>query len=446
MASSLYTLKNRRLEFNFHSGQQKAWDSLKRFVVMLAGTQGGKTSFLPWWLWKEIQRCGSGDYLAVTANYDLFKLKFLPSLREVFEHTTQWGRYWASDRVIELKNPYTGKFEANRADDPMWARIILRSAESGSGLESSSAKAGILDEAGMPSFQLETWEAVLRRLSLSRGRLALGSTIYDLGWLKTKLYDPWEDAGRDHPSIDVIQFDSIENPSFPRQEYEDRAVDMPTWRFDMMYRGLYTQLAGKIYDCFDKDLHVCVPFGIPQSWPRYRGLDFGGVNTVATFFAEEPETGMWYGYREYHAGNRTASEHAENMAVGEWGIPFRCVGGSGSEQQWRDEFAAAGLPVEEPDQKSVEVGITRVYGGLKRCRVKFFDTMVKTIEQVKNYSRVIGKDGEPTMEIKDKAAQHYVDSLRYILGWRFRENAGGWGDVQLPSFEETEYYSREREY
>ena len=77
--------KSGKLTLYFHPGQTKAWDSDKRFVLMLAGTQGGKTSFGPWWLWREIQKRGRGDYLAITTSYDLFILKMLPELRKVFE-------------------------------------------------------------------------------------------------------------------------------------------------------------------------------------------------------------------------------------------------------------------------------------------------------------------------------------------------------------------------
>jgi hypothetical protein len=36
-----------KLRFNFHPGQWRAWQSLKRFILVLAGTQSGKTSFGP---------------------------------------------------------------------------------------------------------------------------------------------------------------------------------------------------------------------------------------------------------------------------------------------------------------------------------------------------------------------------------------------------------------
>jgi hypothetical protein len=44
--------------YNFHEGQQRAYDSPKRFILVLAGSQGGKTSFGPLWLAQEIDRRG----------------------------------------------------------------------------------------------------------------------------------------------------------------------------------------------------------------------------------------------------------------------------------------------------------------------------------------------------------------------------------------------------
>lgn len=37
----------RGLRLNLHPGQVRAWRSTRRFVIVLAGTQSGKTSFFP---------------------------------------------------------------------------------------------------------------------------------------------------------------------------------------------------------------------------------------------------------------------------------------------------------------------------------------------------------------------------------------------------------------
>jgi hypothetical protein len=136
----------------------------------------------------------------------------LPELRNVFEHVLGIGRYWSGDKIIELRNPETGKFEANRADDPMWGRIILRSAASSGGLESATGKAAWLDEFGQDDVPLTAWDAVLRRLSLSRGRILITTTPYNLGWLKQEIVDKDGSGG-----IEVVNFPSVENPSFPER-------------------------------------------------------------------------------------------------------------------------------------------------------------------------------------------------------------------------------------
>ena len=61
------------------------------------------------------------------------------------------------------------------------------------------------------------------------------------------------------------------------------------------------------------------------------------------------------------AGKKTASKHADAMLKREPYIPT-AWGGSNSEGQWRDEFAAGGLPLNPPVITEVEVGIDRVYG------------------------------------------------------------------------------------
>jgi hypothetical protein len=410
----LYEVDGDTLRLNFHAGQWRAWHSPARFVAVLAGTQGGKTAYGPWHLWHKIHtEATGGDYLAVTSSYDLFKLKMLPALRETFEHVLKCGRYWSGDRIIELRDPATGKFWATRADDRMWGRIILRSAESGGGLESTTAKGAWLDEAGQDAFSIDIFYAVLRRLSLSLGWLLITTTLYNFGPLKSEFYDRWT---RGEPGYDVIHFDSTENPTFPAVEFERARASMPLWKFNMQYRGIYERPAGWIYDSF-QDEAIVPRFSVPHHWPRYLGLDFGGVNTAGVFYANEPNTDRLYAYREYKAGGRTAAEHAAALQAGEPGIPAAVVGGSKSEGQWRDEFKAAGLPVREPAVSDVEVGINRVYGCHARGEIFVFSDLDGYLAEKRAYSRKLDSQGNPTEDIDAKNTYHFMDAERYIVGW-----------------------------
>jgi len=122
----------------------------------------------------------------------------------------------------------------------------------------------------------------------------------------------------------------------------------------MFYQAMFSRPAGLIYDCFDPKRHKVPRFTIPPNWHRMLGLDFGGINTSGIFLAEDPISKILYAYREYrpykHGGGstKTARQHVEAILAGEPKIPY-AVGGAKSEQNWREEFRAAGLPVLEPE-------------------------------------------------------------------------------------------------
>lgn len=396
----LYEVDGPVLRYHLHRGQTRAWNSTARFTFVVAGSQSGKTVLGPLWLKREMDARGDGDYMAVAPTYPLLQKKVLPELRKFFITHLRWGEYKAADRMFVLNGGKINLFLGHAADPDS--------------LESATGKAAWLDECGQNKFPLSSWEAIQRRLAINLGRVLGTTTPYNLGWLKTQVYDRWR--AKD-PHYKVINFRSIDNPAFPREEYDRARATLPGWKFAMFYLGRFTRPAGMIYDSFDFDRHVIDPFEIPDDWNRYGGLDFGGVNTAAVLYAENPETGMLYLIDEYHAGGRTAQEHADKLK------PWRCgyfVGGSKSEGQWRNEFAAAGLPVQSPQITDVEVGIDRVYGVHKTGKLLVFRSCVKYLDEKGRYARELGDDGEPTEKIEDKNSFHLQDAERYILG-RLRE-------------------------
>lgn len=419
----------------FHIGQDYAHDSLRRIVALIAGTQSGKTVYGPWWLDGEISRLGGGDYYAITATYDLFKLKMLPSLLTVFEDKLAIGRYWSGDRIIELQDPTSGTYWAQKSSQPMYARIILRSADSKGGLESGTAKAAWLDEAGQERFDLKAWRATKRRLALARGRILITTTLYELGFLDTEILAVAESGGyteitevpgrgemeiTDNPDADMalVQFDSTINPEFPLSEMLEAQEDQSDEEYQAFYRGRRVTSRLMIYDCWDGDINLTPRYKIPADWPRYLGLDFGAVNTAALYFAERPD-GTLFVYDKYLAGGKTGEDHATDIVAGEHHF-LSVYGGSKSEANWRLEFRSGGLSVREPKVSEVDIGITRVYGQIKKGKLIFFDDLDdsgpgKPIEQMRTYRRKRDKLGQVTDEIENKAAYHFNDCVRYLV-------------------------------
>lgn len=409
-----------KLQLNLHAGQFRAYTSEARFILVLAGTQSGKTCMAPHWLYREIQKRGPGDYLVATPTYKLLSLKALPEFLNLFEKTLRLGDWRPSQsRFIFNERGMKATWPSLPTDAAV--NVLFGHAADPDSLESATAKAAWLDEAGQKSFKFGSWEAILRRLSISQGRILITTTPYTLGWLKSEVFDR---ARAGDKRYEVVNFKSIMNPTFPRQEYERARDTMPGWRFRMMYDGQFEFPAGMIYDCWSDDFHlVPVEYAPEPNWERYVGLDFGGVNTAAVFLAKIPGTDRYMVYDEYHAGSRTAAEHAAEIIKRVPDQPMKCIGGASSEDQWRLEFTRARLPVVAPDQFDVEVGISRVYSLLKEKRLIVRRNCSRLIDQLMSYARETDEFGNPTEKIEDKETYHLADALRYIGGWLAKPRA-----------------------
>jgi hypothetical protein len=416
----------------FHPGQQAAWETDRRWIVISSGTQAGKTVFVPWWLAREIQIKGPGDYVAVTSTKDLFKRKFLPELLNVFENILGIARYWRTDGILELMDPVERKFHGRHAADPdMWGRIILGSAQALPALEAMTAKAAVLDECGQPEFSDKAHKAIRRRLAIHRGRGLYTTTLYEPGWFTNDMVDAVEEGGdqtiemhgpaelsvtdNERENAILIQFDSIINPTYPMAEFEEARTKMPDDEFQMFWRGRVAKYRHLIYDEFSKKEHTCDPIPIPKAWKLHVGLDFGPVNTAALFYAEDPSDGQWYAFAEYLGGGILIEEHARKVLDIAGRHPDTCYGGSKSEEQWRREFENGGLKVRVPRISDVWIGINSVRSQHKQNKIIYFNTLKGIIRQKETYRRKLDREKNPTREIENKNAYHYLDAERYVV-------------------------------
>lgn len=409
-------------------------DPSHSYLITNAYIPTHNTTYGPHWMFDEIYDpdigMGGGDYLAVTATYDLFKLKMLPSILDVFDGIYDMGKYWSGMRVIELRDPTTGEYWAKRADDTMWGRIILRSADALAGLESSTAAAAWLDEVGQDAFTNAAYNAIKRRLALRRGRILMTTTLYAYNWFLTRMVKPtlatgtteyvYSDMGdidytdSEDTNTTLVQFDSTINPLFSKEEYIEAQNNLSEEEFSMFYRGRETTRRFLIYSNFSLEKHTTKRFHIPETWARYVGIDFGGTHTAAVFYAEDPETKILYGYKEYLGGHKTIKQHVADMLSEEFSMPV-CYGGARSEGQWRAEFAQAGLQINKPTIEDVDVGISRVYAQHEMDGIIYFDNLAMILEEKSSYRRKRSPDGSYTDEIMNKGSYHMLDCERYII-------------------------------
>lgn len=391
-----------KLAINPHIGQGKAWLSKKRFVVICAGIQSGKTCFGVDWLRREIETCREGDYIAVSATFPLLDLKMLPEFLDVFQDKLKLGRYYDSKKSFEYYKEKT--------------RVVFASATNPESIESATAKAAWLDEPGQKQFKRETHTSVLGRLSLAQGRILYTTTLYTYGWFKTEIIDQ---AMAGDADIELIQFDSIENPAFPKAEYERMRMKLPSWLFDMRYRGKYSDRpAGMVYSSFNSMRDVVKRFPIPGEWGIHVGHDFGLNNAAAVFYAQDKSTGQFFLFDCYLPDNGKSvkqrvdifKEKTSSLNV------INRIGGNHQEEEIRQAYTAHGWPITEPTELNKGPRIQKVFGMHSQGKVKVFSDQQAYLDEKLSFSYELDDNYNPNPDkIEEEAKYHLMSAEQYIL-------------------------------
>lgn len=179
-------------------------------------------------------------------------------------------------------------------------------------------------------------------------------------------------------------------------------------------KGIPSMGSGLIYPFMDSDLLVS-PFSIPDYWPRCFGMDFGWHNTAAVFLTRDPDNGVTYLYGEYLAGQLTPQSHAVHLLkMGADWMPGAYDGAGESATQ--DDggnlvnlYGNAGIRNWVPaDKRSVGLGLNTVYQLMETGQLKIFSTCVKTMTELRMYTR--DKEGK----VK-KGNDHLMDAMRYAV-------------------------------
>lgn len=85
-------------------------------------------------------------------------------------------------------------------------------------------------------------------------------------------------------------------------------------RYSRLRKGLWVSSEGLIYsEYYDPAVHLIDPFEIPDSWPRYRVIDFGLVHPFVCCWFATDEDGRLYLYRQMYMTGRTVTTHAKQI-------------------------------------------------------------------------------------------------------------------------------------
>lgn len=194
--------------------------------------------------------------------------------------------------------------------------------------------------------------------------------------------------------------------------------------------GKWAQVEGAVYPLFDPTIHVLDPFPIPNSWRRFRAIDFGYTNPFVCQWWALDEDDRMYLYREIYMTHRTVRLHAKqiNALSGNEQYEYTVADHDAEDRATLVESGIHTLPA----QKEIGVGIQqvierlRVQGDgrprlfiLRGALVELDDALemakrpTHTLEEFDSYAWPQGRDGAPMKELPVKENDHGMDALRY---------------------------------
>lgn len=390
------------MELTLHKKQDKVLDSKARFIGVVSGIRGGKTTIGAIWLLQQIQtdyqNGRTGDYLICAPTNKILDQSTLPKFKEYFPK--DWGVWKEQKSYFELAWTRKG------SDEP--CRIFVRSLDEPDAIEGMECLAAWIDECGKIKHQ--GWTNVQGRLSITRGRCILTTTPYAVNWFYKEVFQRAKNGDEEY---EVITWSSVDNPTFPREEYEKRKREMPKAIFARRYDGEFTRLEGLVYPEFDEEQHVVDSFDIPDSWLRFGGMDFGKSNPNAILcVAEDPEKKIFYVYKEFYQSEtllKTLSQFLHNQDLA------YVLADTQAAQNIMELNKFYGNRNVKTADKNKDTGIARIRGLLEEGRLKFFKRCEKTIEEIQEYHYAApDADGFNNDKTVDKN-NHAMDALRYAF-------------------------------
>jgi len=377
---------SKRLNLQLLQYQRQLFDSTRPVLAFVGGTGSGKTYFAPRWLFWQMVNCPGQEWIVSAPTIPMLKRNPVKYLLRFFREIGLQHEYNKTEQIFTLKHGL--------------GVIYGISAENPDRMQGIHAKGIVGDEAGM--FPRLWWDTAIQRVGFHGGRILLTTTPYAENWLKTEVYDPWL-AGDER--IEWVNPRSIDNPYYPRGEYEDARRRLPEWKFKLLYEGQFTRPAGLIYPAYS----LCDPIMPPADWLRIRGLDFGYHNPTAVIeLARSPE-GVWYAYRELKASEMSLPDLAKELAAAPQVITYADPSG----KQLIETLRREGIRVVAAGNE-VLPGISLVHDLLKTGRLKICRNLKHTIDELNTYSWEIDRN-DNLLDRPRKENDHLMDAIRYAL-------------------------------
>ena len=288
------------------------------------------------------------------------------------------------------------------------------------------------DVIGFEEATLFTWQMIQFILTCNR------STRNDF---KPRAYYTMNPGGASHAEfkrlfIDRIYFDNEKADDYlfipakvydnlvlmeNNPEYIETLKNLPEELRKAHLDGDWNVFIGQVFSEWRNELHVVEPFEIPESWQRFRSMDWGYSKPYAIYYYAVDHDGVIYVYREVYGckpgtvdtgTQETAKEVAQKIKDYEkcYGVADPAIWAkTGHDGPTIAEiFAIEGVPWSPADNERIQ-GKMQVHTRLKDRKVKVFSTCTHLIRTLP----ALCYDKNRPEDVDTKMEDHPYDSFRY---------------------------------
>ncbi len=385
-------MKTDERTIKLHKFQDKAIFAKERFIALIAGIQSGKT--IAGAIWSRMQWDKfNDDGLIISPTYKILTQSTLPKFFEINP---------------DLKKFY--KKQEGVIDVPDRGKIYVRSTDNPNVIEGMTLRWVWADEAGQ--MKLDVWINVQGRLSILEGKLFITTTPYAENWLKKDFYEKWKEG---IPEYKVVQFRSIDNPFFPKAEYERAKATMDKRTFKRRYCGLMERKEGLVYDEFMPSVHKISADIIEKK--RFKeviaGIDWGFNHPTAVVVIGIDNDNYFYVIDEYYKRGKTTAEIIEKLKYFKEKYKIRFWYPDPAEPDRLEEMKRSGLFPREVNKGkgSITLGIDKIRELFKQGRLLINENCKYILDELSMYA--YPEEGESEKPIKE--FDDLLDALRYAI-------------------------------
>ena len=395
--------------FPCHQGQLDVLQSEARYVALIGGVNGGKTSGGALKLMKEVERFnGLGQFLVLGPTADVVLSSTLQSWVSTVKGTALQGKF-----VGSTNNPHyqmgTGGI------------IYFRSAYADyQGLKPQTI---LIDEAGNISEQ--AWNtAKTRILGTDGGRIILATTPYlQHDWISRIIIG---NADKGDPDYFYRSFPSHLNPTTDLKLLEAERIALPEWEFDMKYNGNFTRMPGLVYDFTSADgepgfVQVDRNFRFPEAAAYFGAIDWGGNDPHCWIVGLLDHNGCLWIIAEYYKPGDIVSVFD---SIDEWHSTFHKATGQRVKWWFCDHQKSAILSLRKKGHvarsapkgpESIPLGIGLVQSRIRRGKLKVCLPQCPNIQGESKLYRYPMADGITVGNRPIDKDNHAMDALRYMV-------------------------------